>query len=105
NEGESNFQTVGWGSARSDVHARLENRGQTPISQGIRQHTMKSGSDPDFLTGHLFPSIKTKAIRAVFWERLAQAWLVPRWMRTSPARISVSPSSITDQISPSSRIA
>src|SRR6185436_19184743 len=54
---------------------------------------------------HGFPSISTQAMRAVFCERLAQAWLVPRWMSTSPARISVSPSSITAQISPSSRIA
>ena len=52
-----------------------------------------------------FPSINTKQIRAVLSERLAQAWLVPRWISTSPARMSVSLSSITAQISPSRMMA
>jgi hypothetical protein len=39
--------------------------------------------------------LRTKAMRAVLVERFAQAWLVPRWISTSPARKSFSPVSIT----------
>ena len=42
-----------------------------------------------------------KAILALRPERFAQAWLVARWMSTSPARIVVSQSSMIATISPS----
>jgi hypothetical protein len=35
-------------------------------------------------------AISTNAIRAGLPDRLAQAWLVPRWISTSPARSTVS---------------
>src|SRR5438093_12016464 len=43
---------------------------------------------------------RMKATSAGSFERLLQAWLVARWMSTSPAFMEVSPSSITAQISP-----
>lgn len=50
-------------------------------------------------------SIRMKAIMQASFERLAQAWLVPRWISTSPAVIFDSPTSITAQISPCSTMA
>src|SRR5215470_14954413 len=50
-------------------------------------------------------SISTKATTQGAFERLAQAWLVPRWISTSPATSLVSPTSMTAQISPESTIA
>ncbi len=48
-----------------------------------------------------WPSIRMKAMRQGLSERLAQPWLVPRWMTMSPARQTVSPSSTTSTSSPS----
>src|SRR5690606_2158340 len=48
------------------------------------------------------PSTRTNATRATASPRLAQAWSVPRWMTTSPARAVTSLSSRTRVISPSS---
>ena len=45
-------------------------------------------------------SINTKAIRHSSSVRLLQAWLVPRWIRQSPAFSNTSPSSMTAYISP-----
>src|SRR3974377_71810 len=50
-------------------------------------------------------SIRMNAMMQASLERLAQAWLVPRWIRTSPAVILDSPTSITAQISPCSTMA
>ena len=98
-----------------DAHAeRLERAdrlqheaGHADLVQGQReaQAADAGAGDQDRWWIQRLPSISTKAMRAVLCERLAQAWLVPRWMSTSPARSSVSPSSITDQISPSSTMA
>jgi hypothetical protein len=49
--------------------------------------------------------ISTKTTRQGAPLRLLQAWLVPRCTSVSPARISVSPSSMRAQISPDSTIA
>ena len=49
--------------------------------------------------------MSTKATTQGAFERLAQAWLVPRWINTSPAPSLVSPTSMTAQISPESTIA
>ena len=48
---------------------------------------------------------RTNRTRAMWSVRLAQAWLVPRWISTSPTFIRVSPTSISAQISPSMTMA
>jgi hypothetical protein len=50
-------------------------------------------------------SMRTKAILQSVVLRLDQEWFVARWMSTSPAFMSVSPSSIIAQISPSRTMA
>ncbi len=51
------------------------------------------------------PSIRMKAIRHGLSERLAQPWLVPRWMTMSPGRHTVSPWSTISTSSPSRTMA
>jgi hypothetical protein len=51
------------------------------------------------------PSMRTNAILQSRFVRLDHEWLVARWMSTSPGLISVSPSSIIAQISPSRTMA
>ncbi len=51
------------------------------------------------------PSMRTNAILQSRLVRLDHEWLVARWMSTSPFFISVSPSSIIAQISPSRTMA
>src|SRR5262249_15879293 len=50
-------------------------------------------------------SMSTKATTQGAFERLAQAWLMPRWIRKWAATGLVSPTSMTAQISPESTIA
>src|SRR5271167_5108701 len=67
------------------------------ISVGRKFH------DPAFapgMSGSNRPSTRMNGIQHGLPERLAQAWLVPRWMTTSPALSSVSPLSRTSVISP-----
>ena len=59
----------------------------------------------DFDRPQRLPSIRTNAMRHILPERFAQAWFVPRWIRMSPARITVSSSSMMATSSPMSTIA
>ena len=52
-----------------------------------------------------FPSMRMNAMRHIRPERFAQAWFVPRWIRMSPARITVSSSSMMATSSPMRTIA
>ena len=63
------------------------------------------GAPPGGLRAARAVSGSPAQIRALSPERLAQAWLVPRWIRMSPARITVSSSSMIATSSPCSRMA
>ena len=67
-------------------------RGAASVRPGSVDASLRPGMTPGY-TGSA--SISTKAMQHGCSVRLLQAWLVPRWISTSPALSSTSPSSIS----------